>query len=129
MNLTFKKLTPKELEKVRKEVPARGFNVSPETEMIRQQLDLINKGEGITIDISNDWDTAKKNNKLHTKILSQIQWKNKINGDFTKLVSYFTPDKNSIVIENIPVDVYQKYTTDTGRFNSLYYRLGRVQKK
>jgi hypothetical protein len=31
MNLTFKKLSPKELVKVRKEVPVRGLNDSPVT--------------------------------------------------------------------------------------------------
>jgi hypothetical protein len=129
MEITFKKLPPKELEKVRKEIPARGFNVSPETEKIREHLDLINKGEAISVDISKGWDVSKKNNKLHSKVVSQIQWKNKNNGDLSRLVSYFTPDKNSVVIENLPVEVYEKYTTDTGRFNTLSYRLGRVQKK
>jgi hypothetical protein len=128
MEITFKKIASKELEKVRRDIPPRGFNVSPESEKIREHLGLINQGEAISVDISKEWDVSKKNNKLHSKVVSQIQWKNKNNGDVSRLISYFTPDKNSVVIENLPIGVYEKYTTNTGRFNALSYRLGVVPK-
>lgn len=127
MKLEFRKLSKEDILKVRSELPPRGFKIGKESVYIRETLLHIQIGEASDIDISKGWNKARDKNTTLTKILSQIQWVNKnMLIKNSRLVPYFTPDKNKLIVEHITEDIYTSFKSKKGRFNTVSFRLGKV---